>query len=147
VLLCPHRCLPRGWGDMCHAVHCEYAPFGAILQHASAFVGNGGIGGFSQAVRAGVPMLVIPGGWDQSHNGWLGERLGVAAVVGWAGDGAAISRALSRLLSTPAVRERCEELRALSEDDGETGCQRGAWHILDWAAKRVQSAPAVAADA
>ena len=78
--------------------------------------------------------------------------LGTALSVGGgaaaaAGDGAAISRALSRLLSTPVVRERCEELRALSEDDGETGCQRGAWHILDWAAKRAQSAPAVAADA
>ena len=144
VLLCPHHCLPRGWGDACHACHCEYAPFGAILQHASVFVGNGGIGGFSQAVRAGVPMLVIPSGWDQPHNGWLAERLGVGAMVDWAGDGGALPRALTRLLSSPAVRERCAELR-VTADDGEAGCERAAWHVLDWAQRR-QNAPATEPD-
>jgi UDP:flavonoid glycosyltransferase YjiC (YdhE family) len=40
-----------------HAHHATYAPFSALLQHAAAFCFNGGVGGVSQALRAGVPQV------------------------------------------------------------------------------------------
>jgi hypothetical protein len=40
-----------------HAHHAEYVPFRALLQHAAVFCYNGGIGGMSQALRAGVPQV------------------------------------------------------------------------------------------
>ena len=40
-------------------MHCAYAPFGALLQHAAVIVYNGGIGTCGQAFRAGVPQVSI----------------------------------------------------------------------------------------
>ena len=56
VLLCSVGALvPSPLPD--HACHATYAPFSALLQHAAAFCFNGGIGGVSQALRAGVPQV------------------------------------------------------------------------------------------
>jgi UDP:flavonoid glycosyltransferase YjiC (YdhE family) len=40
-----------------HACHVTFAPFSSLLQHVSVFTFNGGIGGVSQALRAGVPQV------------------------------------------------------------------------------------------
>jgi hypothetical protein len=40
-----------------HAHAAAYAPFSALLRHVDVFSFNGGIGGVSQALRAGVPQV------------------------------------------------------------------------------------------
>jgi UDP:flavonoid glycosyltransferase YjiC (YdhE family) len=63
------------------ARHFSYLPFSTVLPRMSAFVSHGGIGSISQGLRAGVPQLVRPMGFDQFENGALVERLGVARML------------------------------------------------------------------
>ncbi|HEX8493237.1 MAG TPA: glycosyltransferase [Pyrinomonadaceae bacterium] len=55
----------------------EYAPYGEILPRAAAIVHQGGVGTTGQAMRAGVPMLVVPFNHDQPDNAMRIARLGV----------------------------------------------------------------------
>jgi hypothetical protein len=91
-----------------HACHEAFAPFSALLQHVSVFTFNGGIGGVSQALRAGTPMvrkrvhmsaaarrrareltpsaalasqLIVPGRFDQPDNAARLLCFGVGAVL------------------------------------------------------------------
>jgi len=59
----------------------DYAPFSALLPRAAAVVHQGGIGTTGQALRAGVPMLVVPFAFDQPDNAARVQRLGVARVL------------------------------------------------------------------
>ena len=138
VLLCSMKALPQGWAPSAHTHHEAYAPFAALLHHAQVFLYNGGIGGFSQASRAGCPQLIVPVAFDQPHNAETAVRLGIGMRVDWQGGACAeqeMTAAISRLLTSPAVRQRCDEVRVLSETDGESGCQRAARHVLDLAAR------------
>jgi rhamnosyltransferase subunit B len=47
----------------------EYAPYSEVLPRAAAVVHQGGVGTTGQALRAGVPQLVVPFGHDQFDNG------------------------------------------------------------------------------
>ena len=40
-----------------HCYHASFAPFSALLQHVAVFSFNGGIGGASEALRAGTPQV------------------------------------------------------------------------------------------
>lgn len=58
--------------------HSAYAPFGLLLPRALGLVHHGGIGTCAQALRAGLPQLVTPMGFDQFDNAMRLELLGVA---------------------------------------------------------------------
>jgi rhamnosyltransferase subunit B len=69
-------------GDLPPTVHyCAYAPFRLLLPCAAALVHHGGIGNSAQALRAALPQLLTPRGFDQFDNAMRLERLGVAACV------------------------------------------------------------------
>src|SRR5262249_5085713 len=55
-----------------------FVPFSALLPRSAALVHHGGIGTTSQALRAGVPQLITPAGFDQYDNSDRAMRLGVA---------------------------------------------------------------------
>lgn len=57
-------------------VAAEYLPFSELLPHARAIVHHGGVGTTSQALRAGVPQVVVPMAFDQFDNAERTERLG-----------------------------------------------------------------------
>lgn len=59
----------------------EYAPFSRLFPRAAAVVHQGGIGTCAQALRAGVPSLVVPFGFDQPDNAARLTRLGVARTL------------------------------------------------------------------
>ena len=46
-----------------------YLPFSDVLPRAALLVYHGGIGTLAQAVKAGVPQLVVPSAHDQFDNG------------------------------------------------------------------------------
>jgi rhamnosyltransferase subunit B len=54
-----------------------YLPFSEVLPRAALLVYHGGIGTLAQAVKAGVPHLVVPSAHDQFDNGWRIGRLGL----------------------------------------------------------------------
>ena len=59
----------------------DYVPLGAILPRAAAVVHHGGIGSCAEALRAGLPSLIVPFGYDQPDNAERLRRLGVARVL------------------------------------------------------------------
>jgi rhamnosyltransferase subunit B len=54
-----------------------YLPFSEVLPAAALLVYHGGIGTLAQAVKAGVPQLVVPNAHDQFDNAWRIARLGL----------------------------------------------------------------------
>lgn len=86
-----------------------YASFRMLLPQAAAVVHHGGIGTTAEALRAGVPQLVLPFAHDQFDNALRVRALGV-------GDALPASRAharrlqarLARLLADAALPARCQ---------------------------------------
>jgi UDP:flavonoid glycosyltransferase YjiC (YdhE family) len=76
----------------------DYAPFSALFPRAAAVVHQGGVGTTGQALRAGVPMLVVPFAHDQPDNAERARRLGVAGVLPRARYSAARAAAALRVL-------------------------------------------------
>jgi rhamnosyltransferase subunit B len=85
-----------------------YVPFRDLLPKVAALVHHGGIGTTAEALRAGVPQLVVPFAHDQFDNGERVRALGVGRVLPAAGvRAAAMAAALRGLLGGPEVRARC----------------------------------------
>lgn len=59
-----------------NVVAAQYLPFSRLLPHASALFHHGGIGTTSQALKAGIPQVVLPMAFDQFDNAERVARLG-----------------------------------------------------------------------
>ena len=100
-------------------IAAPYAPFGDLLPRASAVVHQGGAGTTGQALKAGVPMVVVPFNYDQHDNAARLQRLGVGLTIERKRyEGGTVAQSLSRLLSQPAYMERAFRVGELvrSED-------------------------------
>lgn len=76
----------------------DYAPYSEVFPHAACVVHQGGAGTTAQALRAGVPQLIVPFSHDQPDNAARCVRAGVA-------------RTISRVSYTPArVKQELENL-------------------------------------
>lgn len=107
-----------------------YAPHSLLFGRAAAVVHHGGIGTTGQALRAGVPQLVVPFFGDQFDNARRIVRLGAGATLDpRAFRGKAAVAALDRLLAAPAIAARAAAL-------GETLRQEEA---ADAAAMRIMA--------
>ena len=62
-------------------LHVPYAPFSALLPHASAIVHHGGIGTTVRALSAGIPQVIVPLAHDQFDNGHRVQTLGVGKTI------------------------------------------------------------------
>lgn len=85
-----------------------YAPFDRVLPRARALVHHGGAGSCAQALRAGLPQLVVPAGYDQHDNAMRLELLGVGRALPGGPRPTALREALQRLLADPAASEACQ---------------------------------------
>lgn len=98
------------------------APLWDCMQHADLMVSHGGWGTTAQALRSGLPQLIVPEGFDQNDNGQRMQELGVAEMLV---EPASITPEtleprLARLLSEP-VRARAQEVARLdAKTDGAT---------------------------
>ncbi len=99
-----------------------YLPFSLMLPRAALLVYHGGVGTLAQGIKAGVPHLVVPHGYDQFDSGWRIEKLGLGRSI-----------AQSRYRARPVVRA----IQSILEDDA--AAQRRA----DYAA-RIDSMDSVA---
>lgn len=89
----------------------EYAPYGELLPRACGVVHQGGVGTTGQALRAGVPMLVVPYNHDQPDNAARVTRLGVARTISRESYKAArVAAELKQLLEKPSYAERAKEV-------------------------------------
>src|SRR5262249_50433610 len=91
--------------------HFPYLPFGQILSRCSALVYPGGIGTMAQAIKSGVPHLVVPHGHDQPDNAARVVKMGLGTTMAPERYKAArVASALNVLLSDGGIHQRCMEL-------------------------------------
>lgn len=58
-----------------------YAPFSTLFPHASAVVHHGGVGTTAQALRSGVPTVIVPFVNDEYDNAARAARLGTSITL------------------------------------------------------------------
>jgi rhamnosyltransferase subunit B len=58
-----------------------YLPFSQVLPRAALLVYHGGVGTLAQGIKAAVPHLVVPHGYDQFDSGWRVEQLGLGLSI------------------------------------------------------------------
>lgn len=87
-----------------------YLPFSEVLPRASLLVYHGGIGTLAQAVKAGVPHLVVPSGHDQFDNGWRIEQLRLGRSIAQTRFRASYAaKEIRALLDDGRVKQRARE--------------------------------------
>lgn len=108
-------------------MHAEpYAPFADLFPRAAAVAHAGGIGTTGEALRAGVPQLVVPWSQDQPDNAARVKRLGVARVLPRDRFAAASAeRELAGLLADEGLRNRAEQVaqQVRGERGAELACE------------------------
>ena len=64
-----------------NAIAVDYAPYSELFPYAKVVIHQGGIGTTAQALRTGVPMLVVPFSYDQPDNAVRVVSLGVGRTI------------------------------------------------------------------
>jgi rhamnosyltransferase subunit B len=87
-----------------------YLPFSQVLPRAALLVYHGGVGTLAQGIKAGVPHLVVPHGYDQFDSGWRIEQLGLGRSIPQGRYRAGrVVRAIQSILGDGASAQRCRE--------------------------------------
>jgi len=118
VLLCGKTPLKGVAGADVHFE--EYAPYSQLFPRAEAVICSGGVGTLGQALKAGVPFVVVPFGNDQPDNAARCGRLGVSRALpreryGRDRAAAVIGGLLDDVQARPKARD-CA--RVLASEDG-----------------------------
>jgi rhamnosyltransferase subunit B len=121
IFLTPHRAqvpaaLPANvlWQD--------YLPLQKLLPLAAALAHHGGIGTTAEALRAGVPQLVVPLAYDQFDNGARVRALGAGLVLPHSRVSAALlAKTLQQLSSSSSIPMQCRAISLLMEGDSALG--------------------------
>lgn len=109
---------PRAPADRVLAL--DYAPHASVFPHAAAIVQHGGVGGCAEALRAGVPVLTIPVGFDQPDNAERLSRMGVGAVLDHRRVGrASLERSLRAVLADTAMAARAKAVAAAMDPEAD----------------------------
>ncbi|MGW2595567.1 macrolide family glycosyltransferase [Streptomyces sp. NPDC001515] len=99
----------------------SWVPQLAILEQADAFVTHAGMGGSSEGLYTGTPMIAVPQATDQFMNADRLVELGVARRIDTEDATAdALRTALTALVDDPAVAARSRRLRAEVRSEGGT---------------------------
>ncbi len=97
-----------------------FAPYSQVFPHCAAVIHHGGIGTTAQALRFGVPSLVVPWGMDQFYSAHQITHLGAGLSLTWRRctvDRAAQS--LRALLQNPSYDQAASRLRGqIAQEDG-----------------------------
>lgn len=98
----------------------NYAPYSEVLPLACAVVHHGGVGTTAQAMRAGVPTVIIPFSHDQFDNAARTRRLGVSATLQRHRVAPnTLSASLREVLDNPRAIENAARIgRVLQGEDG-----------------------------
>ncbi|GAA1181052.1 macrolide family glycosyltransferase [Kitasatospora gansuensis] len=89
----------------------SWVPQLAVLEQADAFVTHAGMGGATEGLYCGVPMIAVPQGADQFANADRLVGLGVGRRLDTDAPSDALRAALLDLTADPAVAERLAAIR------------------------------------
>jgi UDP:flavonoid glycosyltransferase YjiC (YdhE family) len=99
----------------------EFAPYSRVFPRAACVVHQGGVGTTGQALKAGVPQLIVPFSHDQPDNAARCRRAGVAEIVERRNYAIGTAHnALLPLLEKPGYRERASELKGIVDSEAGT---------------------------
>jgi rhamnosyltransferase subunit B len=99
----------------------EYVPFSEVMDRCRAAVHHGGVGTTVAAIRAGLPQVVVPKGFDQPDTAARVQALGIGLAVPWHKRHRRLAPALHQVLSEPPFRQHAAALGAVvREEDGVT---------------------------
>jgi rhamnosyltransferase subunit B len=88
----------------------RYLPFSRLLPRSALLVYHGGIGTLAQGIKAGIPHLVVPHGYDQFDSGWRIEQLRLGRCVPESRYRAeSVATVMRQLLNDAALSRRCRE--------------------------------------
>jgi len=119
----------------------QYAPLSWIFPRAAIAVHHGGIGSCAEALRAGIPSLVVPFGYDQPDNASRLARIGVARVLsGRKFQSKQLEAALANIVSDQGMARRARKLSA--EIHPKADLAATVTRLEKLADSRVPSAPA-----
>jgi MGT family glycosyltransferase len=109
----------------------KYAPGDALMAVSDVVVSHGGNGTVYQALSCGVPIVGFPSIFDQEINLRQVTALGIGMQMSTKDyTGAALEKAVKKIISETRYRERCRQLAArISRMDGR---RRAALHIHDF---------------
>ena len=74
---------PSSREDDDRVLHLPFAPYSRILPGAAAVIHHGGMGTTAQALRSGVPSLIVPWGVDQFYTASQMTRTGAGHFLYW----------------------------------------------------------------
>lgn len=99
----------------------DYAPYSHVFPRAACVVHQGGVGTTGQALRAGVPQLVVPFAHDQPDNAARCRRAGVAEVIPRDDYNAhAAAKQLEQILTDESYRIRATDAAEIVRNEGGT---------------------------
>lgn len=100
----------------------RYLPYSQIFSLASAIVHQGGIGTTAQALRAGVPTLIMPYSYDQPDNAARVARLGTSRTISRQHyTRARVARELQALLANPSYATIAVEIGKILQTENGVG--------------------------
>ena len=98
---------------------CDYAELHRLLPRCRMLVHHGGIGSTAQAIRAGIPQLILPNRFDQPDNGLRVAILGLGgAVFSTKPSPADLAGLIGKILGSAAVRRQVETGSRLIQAQG-----------------------------
>jgi len=96
-------------GSSPNVLAVDYARLHEILPRSIAVVHAGGIGTCGEALRAGIPSVIIPFSFDQPDNAQRMKRLGVAEILSRRSiKAAALTGKLEHILNDPSYTIRAK---------------------------------------
>jgi rhamnosyltransferase subunit B len=100
-------------------IHLEFEPLPDILPHIKLIVHHAGIGTSADALRAGVPQILLPFCYDQPDNATRLQRLGVGRLLS-AGSLTVegLKAEIRHVLDTPLYQERTRHYAQAMADTG-----------------------------
>ena len=96
----------------------RYLPFSQVLPRAALLVYHGGVGTLAQGIKARIPHLVVPHGYDQFDSGWRIERMGLGRSIPQGRYRAArVARTIESILGDDAAAQRRADYASRIDSD------------------------------
>lgn len=99
----------------------DYAPYGELFPRSACVVHQGGAGTTAQALKAGVPQLIVPFSHDQPDNAARCVRSGVARTIerhSYNAENAATE--LQKLMSVDSYKAKAIEIKSIIDSENGT---------------------------
>ena len=94
-----------------NVAHFAYVPFSQLLSQATGLIHHGGIGSCAQALRAGIPQLIMPMAYDQFDNAARVYKLGCGiSIKRLKYKNPLLKQQLQTLLKSEMIRMKCQQI-------------------------------------